>query len=74
MAAAVETGAAMAISVPLLGIVQLGGARALRESTTMGYWQLQFAESGVYLALATVLSSSRSPPSAGSPSLPRGIP
>lgn len=49
-----NTHIAMAVSVPLLGIVQLGGGRALREAAAMSYWQLQLAESGVYLALATV--------------------
>ena len=52
-----NTHVAMAISVPILGIVQLGGARALRESSTMTYWELQLAEAGVYLVLAAVLTA-----------------
>ncbi|GAB4005448.1 hypothetical protein GCM10029992_53330 [Glycomyces albus] len=40
---------AMALSVPVLGLLQLGGARALRERTALDYWPLQLAESGFYL-------------------------
>lgn len=46
---------AMAVSVPILGIVQLGGARALREGASMSYWQLQIAESLIYIIIAAAL-------------------
>ncbi|MFV2088009.1 hypothetical protein [Micromonospora sp. LOL_021] len=52
-----NTHVAMALSVPVLGIVQLGGARAVREATSWTYWQLQVAESGVYLGAAAVLTA-----------------
>ncbi|MDW5323749.1 hypothetical protein [Plantactinospora sp. KLBMP9567] len=52
-----NTHIAMAISVPILGIVQLGGARALRESATMTYWQLQLAEAAIYLIVAVALTT-----------------
>jgi hypothetical protein len=51
-----HTHIAMAISVPILGIVQLGGVRALRERVDLGYWQLQAVESGIYLAIAGLLT------------------
>jgi hypothetical protein len=54
-AATARTHVAMAVSVPILGIVQLGGARALREGTAMSYGQLQIAESLIYLIVAAVL-------------------
>lgn len=50
-----HTHIAMAVSVPILGLVQLGGARALREGTAMTYWQLQVVESVIYLTVAAVL-------------------
>ncbi|WFE19989.1 hypothetical protein O7621_18950 [Solwaraspora sp. WMMD937] len=52
-----NTHVAMALSVPVLGIVQLGGARAVREASSWTYWQLQVAESGVYLGAAAVLTA-----------------
>lgn len=52
-----NTHVAMAVSVPILGVVQLGGARALRESTTMTYWQLQLTEAALHLVVAAVLTA-----------------
>lgn len=51
-----HTHIAMAISVPILGIVQLGGVRALRERLDLGYWHLQVVEAASYLAVAAVLA------------------
>lgn len=59
-AATRHTHIAMALSVPILGIIQLGGVRALRENTIFSdwsFWHLQLAESGVYLVVATVLTA-----------------
>lgn len=50
-----NTHVAMALSVPVLGIIQLGGARAVREAVSWPYWQSQVAESGVYLGAAVLL-------------------
>ncbi|MEO3743749.1 hypothetical protein [Plantactinospora sp. B5E13] len=51
-----NTHLAMAVSVPLLGILQLGGARRLRESTGWDFWPLQWAEAGCYLGAAALLT------------------
>jgi hypothetical protein len=50
-----RTHVAMALSVPILGILQLGGARALREAAGLTYWQSQIAESLCYLGGAGAL-------------------
>jgi hypothetical protein len=52
-----RTHVAMALSVPILGILQLGGARALRENSTLSYWQLQLTEAGAYLLAAVILGA-----------------
>jgi hypothetical protein len=52
-----HTHIAMAISVPILGLVQLGGVRSLRESVDLGYWQLQAAEAASYLVVAAMLAA-----------------
>ncbi|MFY1637827.1 ABC transporter permease subunit [Solwaraspora sp. WMMB335] len=52
-----HTHIAMAVSVPLTGFVQLGGARSLREQVDLDYWALQCAEAGVYLAVAVALTA-----------------
>lgn len=52
-----NTHLAMALSVPVLGVVQLGGARAVREASSWTYWQLQAAESGLYLGTALALAA-----------------
>lgn len=48
---------AMAISAPILGIVQLGGVRSLRENADLGFWQLQTTEAGSYLSIAAILAA-----------------
>ena len=48
---------AMAISAPILGIVQLGGVRSLRENADVGFWQLQATEAASYLAIAAILAA-----------------
>ncbi len=45
-----RTHVAMAVSVPILGLLQLGGAQALREAAGLSYWQSQLLESLCYLA------------------------
>ncbi|MGW5359548.1 hypothetical protein [Actinopolymorpha pittospori] len=52
-----HTHIAMAISVPLTGLVQLGGARHIREAVDLAYWPLQWSEAGVYLGAAVVLTA-----------------
>jgi hypothetical protein len=52
-----HTHIAMAISVPILGLVQLGGVRSLRENIDLGYWQLQATEAAGYLAIAAILAA-----------------
>ncbi len=50
-----RTHVAMAVSVPILGILQLGGARAVREAAGLTYWQSQVTESLCYVGGAGVL-------------------
>jgi hypothetical protein len=52
-----HTHIAMAISAPILGFVQLGGVRSLRENVNLSYWQLQATEAASYLAIAAILAA-----------------